>query len=222
MNRPAGVITSSSSPDVQGVDDALAERAAGQLLHADPQQPRARRRTDREATALAVVAADREVLAVHEAVVVGEVGGYGEGERDRVVGQRLDGGHPERVEAGAWSSTEALKWSNGSRQERQTHRLLQAVEPNRLDSRVSRLPHCGQRTDRVSADRPVGTGTDRPRRRDAGLGELGAALLGQVVGGPGGAEHELDVDVLVAGAGQRLDEVGRGSSPSPGSRSTSG
>ena len=86
--------------DPQGVDDALAEGATGQLLHADPEQPGPRRRTDREATALAVVATDRQVLAVDEPVVVGELGGYGEREGDRVVGQRLDGGHPERVEDG--------------------------------------------------------------------------------------------------------------------------
>ena len=38
------------------------------------------------------------VLAVHEAIVLGELVGHPERDRDRVVGQRLDGGHPERVE----------------------------------------------------------------------------------------------------------------------------
>ena len=99
--------------DVQRVDDALAEGTAGQLLHADPEQAGARRRADREAAALAVVAADRQVLAVHEAVVVGELGGHGEGERDRVVGQRLDGGHPERVELGLGHPLEGLEVVEG-------------------------------------------------------------------------------------------------------------
>ena len=53
----------------------------------------------------------------------------------------------------------ALKWSNGSRQERHTHSDLHAVDPNRLDSRVSSDPHCGQRTDERRA-RP-----DRAARR---------------------------------------------------------
>jgi hypothetical protein len=39
-----------------------------------------------------------------------------------------------------------LKWSNGSWQLRHTHSDLQAVDPKRLDSRVSGDPHRGQRT----------------------------------------------------------------------------
>jgi len=48
----------------------------------------------------------------------------------------------------------ALTWSKGSRQAWHCHSDLQAVEPKWLVSRVSRLPHCGQRTDSVSATGP--------------------------------------------------------------------
>ena len=80
---------------------------------------------------------------------------------------------------------------------------LQAVEPNRLDSRVSRLPHCGQRTDSASVTGtvrrggPVGRGGAMPY-----AASLARPASDDVVGGPGRREHELDVDVLVAGAGQ--------------------
>ena len=50
----------------------------------------------------------------------------------------------------------ALKWSNGSRQASHTHSDLHAVDPNRDSSRVSGRPHCGQRTDSVTRDRPAG------------------------------------------------------------------
>src|SRR5262245_59377754 len=57
----------------------------------------------------------------------------------------------------------ALKWSNGSWQLRHTQSDLQAVEPNRLDSRVSSEPHCGQRTlsDRLTG-LPAGPGGAMP------------------------------------------------------------
>ena len=92
--------------------------------------------------------------------------------RDGVVGERVDARDPQGVEV----HQRALKWSKGSRQLRHTHSDLQAVEPKRLDSRVSGEPHCGQRTDSV---RPTGRlpalGLGR-RRRDAVLLEPGAAL----------------------------------------------
>src|SRR5689334_23666722 len=56
-------------------------------------------------------------------------------------------------------------------------------------------------------DRAAGARTDRSGWRDAGLGELGPTGLGDVVGGPRRAEHELDVDVLEARAGESLDQV---------------
>ena len=86
-----------------------------------------------------------------EGVVLAQVLGDVEGDRDRVVGELVDARHRERVERGAHSD---LKWSNGSRQDRHTHNDLHAVDPNRLDSAVSRLPHCGQRTESVSATVP--------------------------------------------------------------------
>src|SRR5512139_650397 len=54
-----------------------------------------------------------------------------------------------------------LKWSKGSRQALHTHNDLQAVDPNRLNSRVSGDPHSGQRIDRVS-------GTGAPGSRAVG------------------------------------------------------
>ena len=67
----------------------------------------------------------------------------------------------------------ALKWSKGSRHDWQTHSDLQAVEPNRLDSRVSRLPHWGQRTESGSDTGP--SADARRRRRDAVRRELARA-----------------------------------------------
>src|SRR4051794_35641861 len=49
----------------------------------------------------------------------------------------------------------ALKWSNGSRHERHTHSDLHAVDPKRLDSRVSGDPHCGHRTDSSTGTGPA-------------------------------------------------------------------
>src|SRR4051812_31705476 len=85
-----------------------------------------------------------------------------EGDGSRVLGecsdardlQGVEDGVPSvRAEAriGGYGSRHrtqwALKWSNGSRQARQVHNDLHAVEPNLLSSRVSGDPQCGQRTD---------------------------------------------------------------------------
>ena len=58
----------------------------------------------------------------------------------------------------------ALKWSKGSRQALHAHSDLQAVDPNRLSSRVSGEPHCGQRTLSVQRHRagPRGCGGAMP------------------------------------------------------------
>ena len=97
--------------------------------------------------------------------------GHLEGERDGVVGQGVDRRDPQRVEGRRHQS--ALKWSNGSEQERHTHSDLQAVEPKRLVSRVSGLPHCGQRTESA---RPTGP----PRVGEGGATPYAASLAGRL------------------------------------------
>ena len=64
-----------------------------------------------------------------------------------------------------------MKWSKGSRHDWQTHSDLHAVEPKRLDSRVSRLPHWGQRT-----DRPTDTGPETSRVGCGGAMPYAASL----------------------------------------------
>ena len=84
--------------DPERVDDALAERSAREPLHADPQHARRGRGADRVAAAYVVAAADVEVLAVREGVVVAQVVGDVERDRDRVVGQLVDRRDAQRVE----------------------------------------------------------------------------------------------------------------------------
>src|SRR5215212_12244536 len=85
-----------------------------------------------------------------------------------VVGQALDGGHPQRMEdrvsvpgsdaVRLWPSgggcrldhQMALNESKGSAHERQVQRDLHVVEPNRLTSRVSVEPQRGQRAASVN------------------------------------------------------------------------
>ena len=205
--------------DAQRARRVAGERAAREPLDADAQPPARRRRADRVVAAHLLAVDDRahrEVLARHEGVGVAQVVGHLEGDRDRVVGQPLD--RPRRAAGGTcraggrraprrcrWSSTQiALKWSKGSRHVLHRHSDLQAVEPNRLSSWVSGLPHCGQRTERAT-----GTGPDpcaRPRadgRRDAVGLELAApsSLIQSVV--HAGREHAAHLHLLEAGAAAR-------------------
>src|SRR5690606_2038483 len=95
-----------------------------------------------------------QVLAGDVAVRLAQLRGDGEGEGDGVVGEPVDRGHPEPVEAGHHSS---LKWSNGSRQARHRRSALHAVEEKRLSSSVSAEPQCGQLiASRGSAGPPTG------------------------------------------------------------------
>ena len=88
--------------------------------------------------------------------------GHRERDRDRVVGQRLDGRHPQRVEDGVVAGTQsALKWSKGSRQARHTHSDLQAVEPKRLE-----LP--GVRDCRTAGSARTASSPTGPSRARAG------------------------------------------------------
>ena len=60
---------------------------------------------------------------------------------------------------------------------------------------MSRRPHCGQRTDRVSGDRAVGPRRPGRAARCRTSGSLRRPVVGHPVGGPGRRQHELDVDV---------------------------
>jgi hypothetical protein len=87
--------------DLQHVEGVLGERPARQPLDRDPQHAGGHRRADRVVAPHAVagqLGAHGQVLALGEGVVLAQVLGHREGERDRVVGQRLDGADPERVE----------------------------------------------------------------------------------------------------------------------------
>ena len=98
VNRPAGVITSSSSPTRSASTTLSLNAPPGQPLDPDPQHAGGGRGADRVAAAYVVAAADVEVLAVREGVVVAQLVGHLEGDRDRVVGQLVDRRDPQRVE----------------------------------------------------------------------------------------------------------------------------
>ena len=173
VNRPAGVITSSSSPTRSRSSTPSLKAPPGSRLTPILSTPEDGGSADRVAASYVVAAADVQVLAVDERVVVGELRRHVEGDRDGVVGQLVDGRDPQGVERGPVPAHQIfLKWSNGSRQDRQTHSDLQAVEPNRLDSRVSGLPHCGQRTVRASG---TGPSSGAAGRGDAVRRQLAAA-----------------------------------------------
>ena len=128
------------------------ERTVGNLLDPDPQRS-ADWRADRVVASHLVVGRaplQREVLPLAERVVVRELVGHRERDRDTVVGEALDAGDDEVVEDGVGGCLghvqNALKWSKGSRQLLQDHSALHAVDPNRLSSRVSSEPHWGHLT----------------------------------------------------------------------------
>ena len=139
------------------------ERAAGQPLHADPQQ--AASAAACRSSSCGAPRRRRSVRIVRcwpcdERVVVAQVAGHGEGDRDRVVGQRLDGGHPRAGGRRAcWSGHRvrcALKWSNGSRQARH--------DPQRLArGRAEAAQTRGCRGCRTAGSAP--TASARPGRR---------------------------------------------------------
>jgi hypothetical protein len=92
---------------LQGV---LGERTAGEPLHRDPQRPGGDRRADRVVASDVVageLGAHRDVLPLGEGVVLPQLLGHVEGDRDRVVGQRLDRGDRQGVEDSMAAAHEA-------------------------------------------------------------------------------------------------------------------
>jgi hypothetical protein len=98
-----------------------------------------------------------------------------------------------------------LKWSKGSRQDRQRHIDLQEVDPNRVTSSVSDEPHCGQPTrgPELHQHRPV----HPSGRGDAVLLELAPTVLGHPVRRPGRRQHRAHLDVVPAVGGERRPDV---------------
>ncbi len=120
VNDPSGVMTSSTSPGATTSLRKVDIRPSGTRADGDPAQVlhagRAARLADRVGLAhlLAVDARpDGEVLTRLEAVLLEELVGHLEGDGDGVVGEPLDRGDGERVEAGPVARRSARGRSSG-------------------------------------------------------------------------------------------------------------
>ncbi len=213
VNEPEG---GCASIDVAGphlAHQPAGDRAARHLPHADARRA-SPRRADGVGPALAATA-DGQRLPGREGEPFGQRGRHVERHRGRVVGERIDPRHRERVELRPRPGHQmSLTYSKGSRQVSQRNSALHAVAPNAAVCVVSGRAAAGA-FDRLAPghgqgerDRSLARGHG-VRRGDAGRAQFPAPLGGDPVAAPGGGEGGAHRDLGEAGLAELAPQVVR-------------